>query len=150
MTSLPTAAAKAIDANLAASAQLDPPRGYRPLAWLGLVLNALAIPAAVLAILWSPTWRTTNIAVIAAAVLPTAVLAIVACIALLRWRPWGQVLAIVALSLSLAVTLPYAIVRLILVQQDRMALALAAPLLWGAIAASLVYWCRPAIRQYLR
>ena len=35
--------------------------------------------------------------------LPTAVVGIVACIALLRWRHWGQVLAIVALSLSLAV-----------------------------------------------
>ena len=130
--------------------QLDPPRGYRLLAWIGLVANALLIPAGIFTILRDPIWRIPNIAVGAGAVLPCAVVGLVACIALLRWRHWGVVLAIVALSLSLAVTLPYAIVRLILVQQDRMALALAAPLLWGAIAASLVYWCRPAIRQYLR
>lgn len=129
---------------------LEPPRGYRRLAWLGLVLNALAIPAAVLLILGDATWRTANIAVGAGAVLPTAMVGLVASVALLRWRHWGQVLAIVALSLSLAVSLPYGIVRLVLVEQGRLQLALLCPLLWAANAAVLVYWCRPAIRQYLR
>lgn len=129
---------------------LEPPLGYRRLAWLGLVLNALVIPAVVLAILLDPTWRTTNIAVGAGAVLPTAVAGLVACTALLRWRHWGQVLAIVALSLSLAVSVPYGIVRLVLLEQGRQQLALLCPLFWAANTAGLVYWCRPAIRQYLR
>jgi len=129
---------------------LDPPLGYRRLAWLGLVLNVLAVPLALLLIRADPIWRTTNIVVGASAVLPTAVVGVVASAALLRWRLWGQVLAIVALSLSLAVTPPYGIVRLVLVEEGRLQLALLCPLLWAANAAVLVYWCRPAIRQYLR
>jgi hypothetical protein len=61
-----------------------------------------------------------------------------------------RVLAIVALSLSLAVALPYGIVRLVLVEAGRVALAVAAPLLWIANTAVLLFWCRPAIRRYLR
>ena len=135
---------------LGEAALLDPPRGYRQLAWLGLVLNGLAIPAVVLLVLNDPTWRTANIAVGAGAVLPTAAVGLVACTALLRWRHWGQVLAIVALSLSLAVAVPYGIVRLVLVEQGRVQLAVLCPLLWAFNAAVLVFWCRPAIRHYLR
>ena len=135
---------------LSEAAVLDPPRGYRQLAWLGLVLNSLAIPAVVLLVLNDPTWRTANIAVGAGAVLPTAAVGLVACTALLRWRHWGQVLAIVALSLSLAVAVPYGIVRLVSVEQGRMQLAVLCPLLWAFNAGVLVFWCRPAIRHYLR
>jgi hypothetical protein len=60
------------------------------------------------------------------------------------------VLAIVALSLSLAIALPYGIVRLVIVEPGRLALALAFPLLLAAQASALVFWCRPAVRQYLR
>jgi hypothetical protein len=132
------------------AAMLHPPRGYRPLAWLGLGLNALALPLGIGLILHDPIWRVANIAVGAGAVLPTAILGVVACIALLKWRHWGQVLAIVALSMSLAVTLPYAIVRLVLVPEGRAQLAVLAPLLWALNVGVLVYWCRPAIRGYLR
>jgi hypothetical protein len=132
------------------AALLAPPRGYRTLAWLGMVLNILAVPLGVGVILSQPTWRTINLAVGAGAALPAAVVGIVASIALLRWRPWGQVLAIVALSLSLAVTVPYGIVRMVLLDQGRLALAIACPLLWGMNVAALLYWCRPAIRDYLR
>jgi len=129
---------------------LDPPQGYRLLAWIGLVANGLVIPAGILTILRDPIWRIPNIAVGAGAVLPCAVVGLVACIALLRWRHWGVVLAIVALSLNLAIALPYGIVRLVIVEEGRMALALAFPLLLAAQAAALIFWCRPAVRQYLR
>jgi len=129
---------------------LDPPQGYRLLAWIGLVANGLVIPAGILTILRDPIWRIPNIAVGAGAVLPCAVVGLVACIALLRWRHWGVVLAIVALSLNLAIALPYGIVRLVIVEEGRVALALAFPLLLAAQAAALVFWCRPAVRQYLR
>ena len=91
---------------------LPHPRGYQTLAWCGLVGNVLIIPAVVAVSVLDPIWRTANIAVGAGAVLPCAVVGLVACIALLRWRHWGVVLAIVALSLNLAITLPYGIVRL--------------------------------------
>ena len=135
---------------LTTAAMLEPPRGYRPLAWLGLVVNVLVIPSMLAVILRDPTWRATHIAVGAGAVLPTAVVGIVAAVALLRWRHWGQVLAIVALSMSLAVALPYGIVRLVLVEAGRGTLAVVAPLLWMVNTAVLVFWCRPAIRRYLR
>ncbi len=129
---------------------LDPPRGYRPLAWLGLVANLLIVPLVLAVILTDPTWRITNIVVGASAVLPTAALGVVASIALLRWRHWGQILAIVALSLSLAICLPYGIVRLVVFEHGRLPLAVLAPLAWILNAAVLVFWCRPAIRRYLR
>ena len=96
---------------------LNPPRGYQTLAWLGLVSNILVVPLAVLAILSDRVWQTANIAVGAGAVLPTAVVGIIASVALLQWRRWGQVLAIVALSMALATAVPYGIVRLVLVGQ---------------------------------
>jgi hypothetical protein len=131
-------------------AQLDPPRGYRPLAWLGLIVNLVTLPLVIAVILTDPTWRTTNIVVAASAVLPAVSVGLVASIALLRWRHWGQILAIVALGMGLAISLPYGIVRLVLVDAGRLQLAVLAPLLWIVNAIVLVYWCRPAIRQYLR
>jgi len=133
----------------AADPSLEPPRGYRPLAWLGLGLNVLVLPLMVAVILRLPTWRTVHIAVGAGGVLPAAVLGLVASIALLRWRAWGQVLAIVALSLSLALALAYGIVRLVLLEPGRLPFALACSLFWCLNGAVLVYWCRPSIRRYL-
>jgi hypothetical protein len=83
-------------------------------------------------------------------VLPAVALGVVACVALLKWRLWGQVVAIVALSLDLAIEMAYGTVRLALVGEERLLLAVAAPLAWGLTLAALVFWCRPAIRSYLR
>jgi uncharacterized membrane protein (DUF2068 family) len=120
------------------------------MAWLGLLVNLLILPLTVHLVLSDPFWRTANITIAAAGVLPTAVLGLIASIALLRWRHWGQILAIVALSLSLAVCLPYGIVRLVMVEPGRSLLAIAAPVTWLINAAALVFWCRPDIRAYLR
>lgn len=128
---------------------LNPPRGYLTLAWLGLIGNILVLPLAIAAILGDRHWLAANIAVGAGAVLPTAVVGIVASIALLRWRRWGQILAIVALAMALAVGLPYGIVRLVLVEQGRLATALGSVAVWSCCTAALVYWCQPAIRRYL-
>ena len=127
----------------------QPPRGYVTLARLGLVTNALAIPAGLAVILLEPTWRTANLVVGASAVLPTAVVGLVASIGLLKWRAWGQILAIVALAMALAVGLPYGIVRLALLSEGRLETALLSGLLWSASTAALVFWCRPCIRRYL-
>ncbi|MFM7087061.1 MAG: Hepatitis C virus core protein [Cyanobium sp.] len=132
------------------ASHLEPPRGYRALAWLGLVANILALPLGLILILIDPTWRTAHIAIGAGALLPCAAVGIVACIALLRWRHWGQVLAIVALAMSLAIALPYSIVRLVLLPEQRLLLAVLSPVLWLSNAAVLVFWCRPAVRRYLR
>ena len=127
----------------------QPPRGYVTLARLGLVANGLAIPLALAVILLDPTWRTANLVVGASAVLPTAVVGLVGSIALLKWRAWGQILAIVALSMALAVGLPYGIVRLALLSEGRLLTAVLSGLLWAATTAALVFWSRPSIRHYL-
>jgi hypothetical protein len=128
---------------------LEPPRGYLTLAWLGLIANGLLLPLTVALILLQPIWRTVHIAVGASAVLPTAAVGIVACVALLKWRAWGQILAIVALSMGLAVGLPYGIVRLVMLSEGRGLTAVLSSLVWLAMTAALIYWCRPAIRRYL-
>lgn len=135
---------------LTTAAILEPPRGYRPLAWLMLLGNSLVIPLGLALILLEPAWRVVHIAVGAGAVLPEAVVGIVAAVALLRWRPWGQILAIISLGMSLAVCLTYGIVRLCLVAQGRPLFAVGFALFWVANGALLLYWCRPAIRTYLR
>ena len=127
----------------------QPPRRYVTLARLGLVANGLAIPLGLAVILLDPTWRTANLVVGASAVLPTAVVGLVASIALLKWRAWGQILAIVALSMALAVGLPYGIVRLALLSEGRLLTAVLSGLLWAATTAALVFWSRPSIRRYL-
>jgi len=136
--------------SLSTPAQLIPPRGYRPLAWLGLIANGLTILLALAVILVDPTWRITHIALGTGAVLPCAAVGIVACVALLQWRHWGQVVAIVALSISLAISLPYGIVRLVLIPGDRPLVAILATVLWSLNVAVLVFWCRPMVRRYLR
>ena len=127
----------------------QPPRGYVTLARLGLVANGLAIPLVLTVILLDPTWRTANLVVGASAVLPTAVVGLVASIALLKWRAWGQILAIVALAMALAVGLPYGIVRLALLSESRLFTAVLSALLWTTTTAVLVFWSRPCIRRYL-
>lgn len=129
---------------------LQPPRGYLTLSWLGLVANALLLPFTLWVILRDPTWRTVHIALGASAVLPTAVVGLVGATALLKWRAWGQIVAIVALSMSLAVGLPYGIVRLAVLGDHRLLTAVVAGLVWAANIAALLYWCRPSIRRYLR
>lgn len=128
---------------------LNPPRGYTTLAWLGLVGNILVLPIAVLAILFDRPWQAANIAVGAGGVMPTAVVGIIASVALLQWRRWGQILAIVALAMALAVGLPYGIVRLVLVEQERALTAVVSAVTWAACTGALVFWSRPAIRRYL-
>lgn len=128
---------------------LNPPRGYQTLAWLGLAGNILALPLGVAVVLLDPHWKATNIAMAAGALLPTAVVGIVASVALLQWRRWGQIVAIVALSMALAAGVPYGIVRLVLDAQGRWLTALVSVLVWGVCTAALVFWCRPSIRRYL-
>ena len=129
---------------------LHPPRGYRPMAWAGLLASCLAIPMTLLLIVMDPLWKTVNIAVGAGGALPIVILGIVAFIALLRWLHWGQILAIIALSLSLALSLPYAIVRFVMVEPGRATLAASASLVCTINVVALVFWCRPSIRAYLR
>jgi hypothetical protein len=58
-------------------------------------------------------------------------------------------MAIVALAMDLAVGVPYGIVRMVLLEQDRPLTAVLSGLLWVATTGALIYWCRPSIHRYL-
>jgi hypothetical protein len=47
------------------------------------------------------------------------------------------------------VGVPYGIVRMVLLEQDRPLTAVLSGLLWLATTAALIYWCRPSIHRYL-
>jgi len=124
-------------------------RGYTLLAWLGLVVNALACPAMALDLARDAHLHVLNLVMACSVVWPDAVVGMVACAALLARRRWGVVLAVVALSLSLASILPYAIVRLVLVDEWRVPLVVVASGTWITNLLALVYWCRPLHRRTL-
>ena len=128
---------------------LRPPAGYRLLAWIGLAVNALSIPIFITLMVTDPVWRVINIAVGSSVALPAAVIGVVASVALLKWRAWGQILAVVSLSMSFALALPYGIVRFIVVEEGRHCFAILAPVFWVVNAGLLIFWCRRSIRTYL-
>jgi len=127
----------------------DQARGYTLLAWLGLAVNVLAFPAMALDLARDAHLHVLNLVMACSVVWPNAVVGMVACAALLAQRRWGVILAIVSLSLSLTSILPYAIVRLVLVDEWRIPLAVAASGTWIANLLALVYWCRPLHRRTL-
>lgn len=127
----------------------DLPRGYTLLAWLGLAVNVLVFPAMALGLARDAHLHVLNLVMACSVVWPDAVVGLVACAALLARRRWGVILAIVALSLSLASILPYAIVRLVLVHEWRVPLAVVGSGTWMANLLALIYWCRPLHRRTL-
>jgi hypothetical protein len=115
----------------------------RRLAWIGLVLNAAGLPALAKLLSSGASMAAANWAVGASAILPALVLGVVASAALVKRRRWGRVVAIVALALSLAVSLSYGVVWLALVSVDRPVVAVVVGVLVVAELLALVYWCLP-------
>ena len=125
-------------------------RGYWVMTWLGLLSNVIALPLiAWFAFLTPPEFRVANISVSFALAWPAAVVGIVASAGLLAQRRWGGIVAIVALSMALAVSLPYAMVRLALHHVGADALPIGGLALLMAVGnlAALLYWCRPSLRR---
>lgn len=115
----------------------------RRLAWIGLLLNAAGLPALVKLLSSGGSMAAANWAVGASAILPALVLGVVASAALVKRRRWGRVVAIVALALSLAVSLSYGVVWLALVSVDRPVVAVVLGVLVVAELLALIYWCLP-------
>ena len=115
----------------------------RRLAWIGLLLNAAGLPALAKLLSSGGSMAAANWAVGASAILPGLVLGVVASAALVKRRRWGRVVAIVALALSLAVSLSYGVVWLALVSVDRPVVAVVLGVLVVAELLALIYWCLP-------
>jgi peptidoglycan/LPS O-acetylase OafA/YrhL len=119
------------------------PRLDRSLAGIGLVANAVALPALVAWIFSDGPLAVATLVVGLSAVLPSLVLGLIATLALLAQRNWGRVVAIVALALGLAVSLSYGIVWLALVPAGRGLTGPGLGLLWLVQVLALIYWCLP-------
>jgi len=115
----------------------------RALAAIGLALNVAALPALGVWISADAPLASATLAVGLAAILPALVLGVIASSALLGRRRWGRVLAIVALALSLAVSLSYGVVWLSLVPFARPLMATGIGLLVLFQTLALIYWCLP-------
>ena len=84
--------------------------GYWLMTWLGLVANLIALPVIGLLAFRegsSSGIAITNISLAFSLAWPAAIVGIVASAGLLAQRRWGVILAIVALSMSLAGAIPY-------------------------------------------
>jgi hypothetical protein len=115
----------------------------RWLAGVGLGLNLVALLALPVWLAADVPLATANLVVGLAAILPSLVLGIIASAALLVRRRWGRVLAIVALSLFLAVALSYGIVWLVLVPLGRTWLAMTLGSFSITALLLLIYWSLP-------
>ena len=123
--------------------------GYWSMTWLGLFANITALPIIGLVAFAGPPLQAANISLAFSIAWPAAIVGIVACSGLLAERKWGVILAIVALSMALSASLPYGIVRLIIVGDS---LTISGISLTMALLnlLSLIYWCRPIHRRSKR
>ena len=126
--------------------------GYWLMTWLGLVANLIALPVIGLLAFREGTSSgiaITNISLAFSLAWPAAIVGIVASAGLLAQRRWGVILAIVALSMSLAGAIPYGLVRLVLGLEPQ-TMGLGSVVLGLINVLALIYWCRPAHRRGVR
>ena len=115
----------------------------RSLAWLGLLVNVAGLPWLLQLLGSGGSMAAANWAVGLSAILPALVLGVVASAAMLKRRRWGRVVAIVALGLSLAVSVSYGVVWLALVPLGRAWVAVGLGTFSVAALLLLIYWCLP-------
>ena len=126
-----------------------PVRGYWFLTWIGLLSNVAALPVIALVAFAGPPLQTANISLAISLAWPAAIVGIVASGGLLAERRWGVILAIVSLSMAFSASLPYGIIRLVLINdlQNISGLSIFLALL---NLLALAYWCRPIHRKLNR
>ena len=121
-------------------------RGYWTLTWFGLISNILAIPFIALVVGSGPPLQTANITLAISLAWPAAVTGIVASAGLFAQRGWGVILSIVALSMTLSVTLPYGIISLFK-GNDSFGIIGLTLLISLLNLLALIYWCRRGHRR---
>ena len=118
----------------------------RGLAAAGLVANVVWLILASLALRQPDPLQTANLVLALAAWIPTAVVGLIACLALLLRRRWGMVLALVALGLQILVLIPYGIVRVCLVSDARGLTASLTTAVLVIVILLIVHWGRALAR----
>ena len=118
----------------------------RGLAAAGVVANVVWLIAASLALSPPDPLQTANLVLALAAWIPSAVVGLIASLALLWRRRWGMVLALVALSLQILVLIPYGIVRVCLVSEARGLTASLTAAVLVIVILLIVHWGRALAR----
>ena len=123
-------------------------KGYWFLTWLGLLSNIVALVFIGIIGFGNSDFQPYTYILAISLAWPAAVVGIVSSAGLLAERTWGVILAIVALSMSLA-NLPYGVIRLIL-EKDLVGISGFSLLIGILNVLALVYWCRPIHRKNIR
>ncbi len=123
--------------------------GYWTLAWIGLISNIIALPIIIL-ITFLPELRVANITLASSIGGPAAIVGIVSSSALLAERKWGVTLTLVSLSMVIAGTAPYSIVRLATLKEGIFGIGSFTLLLTLFSTLALLYWCNPKHRRSIR
>ena len=118
----------------------------RGLAAAGVVANVVWLILASLALSQPDPLQTANLVLALAAWIPSAVVGLIASLALLWRRRWGIVLALVALSLQILVLIPYGIVRVCLVSDARGLTATLTAAVLVIVILLIVHWGRALAR----
>ena len=124
--------------------------GYWTLTWLGLISNIIAIPIISYITIFLPPLRVANITLASSLGFPAAIVGIVASSALLAERKWGVTLTLVSLSMVIAGTVPYSIVRLIKEKEGIFGIGSFTFLIALLSIVALLYWCNPKHRRTIR
>ena len=118
----------------------------RGLAAAGLVANVVWLILASLALRQPDPLQTANLVLALAAWIPTAVVGLIASLALLLRRRWGMVVALVSLGLQILVMIPYGIVRVCLVSDARGLTASLTTAVLVIVILLIVHWGRALAR----
>ena len=124
--------------------------GYWALSWIGLISNIIALPIIALIISFGPPLKVANIALAISLGWPAAIVGIVSSAALLAERKWGVTLTLVSLSMVIAGTAPYSIIRLIRLKEGIFGIGSFTFLIALLSVMALLYWCNPKHRRTIR
>ena len=124
--------------------------GYWTLAWIGLISNIIALPIITIVTIFIPPYRAANITLASSLGWPAAIVGIISSSALLAERKWGVTLTLVSLSMVIAGTAPYSIVRLIRLKEGIFGIGSFTFFISLISIAALLYWCNPKHRRSIR
>ena len=124
--------------------------GYWTMAWLGLISNIIAIPISTLIIIFVPPLKVANYTLAISLGCPAAIIGIVSSSALLAQKKWGVTLTLVSISMVIAGTGPYSIVRLVKLKEGIFGIGSFTLLIALLSVLALLYWCNPKHRRSIR
>ena len=124
--------------------------GYWTMAWLGLISNIIAIPISALIIIFVPPLKVANYTLAISLGWPAAIIGIVSSSALLAQKKWGVTLTLVSISMVIAGTGPYSIVRLVKLKEGIFGIGSFTLLIALLSVLALLYWCNPKHRRSIR